>query len=144
MDKERFRFLEHSADIYIESYGRTLKEAFQNAAIGLGFLIIESDNVEPEEMRTIEAEAENKEALLFEFLSKFLYYQDAEELIFHDVIVENIEEKNGKWHIKATAKGEVFNSEKHEQGTHVKAITYHHMEIDETKDKYRIKYLVDI
>jgi len=142
--EERFKFLEHSADVYIESYGKTLELAFQNAAIGLGFLIIESDNVEPEQEREIEVTAEDKQALLFDFLSKFLYYQDAESLIFHDVKVKKIEKKNSKWKITATARGEEFDPEKHSEGTHVKAITYHGLEIEETKDKYRIKYLVDI
>ena len=92
----------------------------------------------------IEVEAEDKKALLFDFLSKFLYYQDAESIMFHDIKVEKIEQKDGKWSISAIAKGEEFDPKKHDQGTHVKAITYRNMEIEESKDKYRIKYLVDI
>ena len=142
--EERFKFLEHSADVFIESYGKNLEEAFQNAAIGLGFLIIESDNVETKQEVSIEVEAEDKQALLFDFLSKFLYYQDAESLVFHDVTVEKIEQRDDKWFISAKARGEEFDPQKHDQGTHVKAITYHGLEIEESKDKYRIKYLVDI
>lgn len=142
--EKRFKFLEHSADIYIESYGKTLEEAFQNSAIGLGFVIVESDNVKPEIKKQIKVSAEDKQALLFEFLSKFLYFQDAESVIFHDVTVDKIEQKRDMWALTATAKGEEFNPKKHSEGTHVKAITYHFMEIEETKGKYRIKILVDI
>ena len=31
--KKRFRFLEHTADAYVEAYGSSLEEAFENAAL---------------------------------------------------------------------------------------------------------------
>ncbi|MCD6576333.1 MAG: archease [Nanoarchaeota archaeon] len=139
-----FKFTEHTADMYIESWGNTLEEAFANAAMGLGFMIVVSDNVDPKIEKEIEVESEDLQSLLFDFLSQFLIFQDAEGLIFHKVKVEKIEEKDGKWHLKAKAWGEKFNPEKHEEGTHVKAITYHYMEIKKEKDKYNIKVLVDI
>lgn len=141
---KKFRFLEHTADMYIESWGNSLEEAFENAAIGLGFMIVVSDNVEPKVEKTIEVEAEDEKALLFDFLSQFLIFQDAESLIFHKVKVEKIEKRNSKLHLVAKAWGEKFNPEKHEEGTHVKAITYHYMEIKREKNKYLIKVLVDI
>ena len=144
MVEKKFEFLEHTADVYIVGHGKTLGEAFANTAVGLGFLIIVSNNVEPEVEKKIEVEAEDKQALLFDFLSQFLIFEDAESLIFHKVEVEKIEEKDGKWHLTAKAWGEKFNSKKHETGTHVKAITYHRMEFIEEKDKYKIKVLVDI
>ena len=140
----KFRFLEHTADMYIEAWGRTLKEAFENTAVGLGFIIVPSDNVEPKVEKKINVESEDEQALLFDFLSNFLIFQDAEELIFHRVKVEKIEKKSGKYHLAARALGEKFDSEKHEEGTHVKAITYHYMEIKKEKNKYKIKVLVDI
>lgn len=141
---KKFRFLEHTADMYIEAWGGTLEEAFENTAVGLGFTIVISDNVEPKIEKEIKTESENKEALLFDFLSKFLIFQDAENLIFHKVHVEKIEEKNGRWYLKAKAWGEKFNPKKHEEGTHIKAITYHYMEIKKEKNKYKVKVLVDI
>jgi SHS2 domain-containing protein len=144
MSKKGFEFLEHTADMYIVGYGETLAEAFANTAVGLGFMIVSSDNVKPEIKKSIKVEAEDNQALLFEFLSKFLYFQDAESLIFHKVKVEKIEEKNGRWNLIATAFGEKFDENKHELGTHVKAITYHYIEIGKEKGKYKVKVLVDI
>jgi SHS2 domain-containing protein len=144
MSKKGFEFLEHTADMYIVGYGKTLAEAFANTAVGLGFMIVSSDNVKPEIKKSIKVEAEDNQALLFEFLSKFLYFQDADSLIFHKVKVEKIEEKNGKWSLIATAWGEKFDDKRHETGTHVKAITYHYIEIGKEKGKYKVKVLVDI
>jgi SHS2 domain-containing protein len=142
--EKKFRFLEHTADMYIESEGKNLETAFSNVAIGLGFMIVTSDNVAKKVEKKIKVEAEDKQALLFDFLSKFLIFQDADSLIFHDVKVEKIEEKKGRLKLIASAWGEKFNSKKHDEGTHVKAITYHHMDIRKEKDKYVVKVLVDI
>ena len=140
----KFRFLERTADMYIEAWAKTLREAFENTAVGLGFIIVPSDNVEPMVEKEIKVESEDKQALLFDFLSNFLIFQDAEGLVFHKVKVEKIEKKRGKYHLAAKAWGEKFDSKKHEEGTHVKAITYHYMEIKKENDKYKIKVLVDI
>lgn len=143
MEKKKFEFLEHTSDIYIEGYGETLEEAFGNTAIGLGHLIVTSSNVEKNICKKIEVSSEDLESLLFDFLSKFLVFQDAESLIFHYVKVEKIS-KNKGWHLTAKAFGEKFDPKKHEEGTHVKGITYHGMEIKKEKDEYKIKVLVDI
>ncbi len=141
---EKFKFLEHTADVFIEDYGKTLEEAYQNTAIGLGHLYVESENVESKIEKKIEVESEDEKALLFDFLNNFITFHDADNLIFHEVKVEKIEEKDGNFHLTATTKGEEYNSEKHEQGTVAKAVTYHEMEIKKEKDKYIIKVLIDI
>ncbi len=140
----KFKFTEHSADVYIETSGNNLEEAFSSIAIGLGFLIIESDNVDDKVEKKIIVESEDMESLLFDFLSEILIFQDAESLIFHNVIVEKIEKNKGIWSLIAKAKGEKFNPKKHKQGTHVKAITYHNMEIKNQKGKFKVRVLVDI
>ncbi len=142
--KQNFKFTEHSADTYIEAFGDNLKEAFENVAVGMGFLIVESDNVDEKIKKEIVIESEDLESLLFDFLSEILVFQDAESLIFHNVNVKKIDKKNKSWRLKAKIKGEKFDSKKHKQGTHVKAITYHNMEIKEEKEKFKVRVLVDI
>lgn len=143
-EEKRFSFLEHSADMYIVGHGKRLEEAFENTAIGLGFMIVSSNNIKAKVQKTIKVEAEDKESLLFEFLNKFLYFQDADSLIFHKVKVKKIEETKGRFVLTAVASGEKFDQKRHETGTHVKAITYHYMEINGTKNRYNVKVLVDI
>lgn len=142
--KKNFEFLEHTADMYIVGHGKTLEEAFSNTAIGLGFMIVSSDNVEPKINRKIKVTSEDKQSLLFDFLSQFLFFQDAESLIFHKIKVDKIEERDGKFILNAIAFGEKFDENKHETGTHVKAITYHYIDISGSKGKYKVKVLVDI
>lgn len=130
--------------MYIEAQGKTLEKAFANVAIGLGFMIISSDNVAKKVKKEIKVVSEDQPSLLFDFLSRFLIFQDAENLVFHDVKVDKISKNDSKFYLTATARGEKFNPKKHEEGTHVKAITYHYMDIKKEKDKYIVKVLVDI
>ncbi|MEJ2251730.1 MAG: archease [Candidatus Lokiarchaeota archaeon] len=92
----------------------------------------------------IQIEAEDLKALLFDFLSEFLYIFDVKKLIFKTILVQRIEKVNKKYHLVAHLKGEKFDREKHEIGTEVKAITYSYMNIEKVNDKYQINIVFDI
>ena len=141
---EKYRFLEHTADVFIEAEGKDLAEAFENVASGLMKLMIENiEEAKGSVTKHISVEGEDLQALLFEFLTQFLVLHDSENLIFTDINVEKLE-KNDKWHLEAKLKGEDFDAEKHQGNVHVKAITYHEMSVVEETDGAKIKVLVDI
>ncbi len=145
MKKAGFRFLDHTADVQAECWAPTLEEAFSQTALSLMNTI--SPNltlISPSVNKEILIEAEDKESLLFDFLSEFLYIFDVEELIFNVISVGSIKKKNGKYILRANIKGEIFNKEKHEIGTEVKGITYSFMEIKENKISVKIKVVFDI
>ncbi len=141
-----FRFLDHTADIQVESWGPTLEAAFSQTGLSLMTTISPNLNlISPSTEKTIQIEAEDEESLLFDFLSEFLYIFDVEELIFSEiVVVEIIKKEQDKYHLKARIKGEIFDKNKHEIGTEVKAITYSFMEIEEKKGTIKIKVVFDI
>lgn len=145
MKQAGFRFLEHTADVQIESWGSTLEEAFSQTALSLMATITPNINIiSPNIQKIMEIEAEDKESLLFDFLSEFLYIFDVEELVFSKISVETIMKKQEKYYLKAILKGETFNKTVHEIGTEVKAITYSFMEINENKENVNIKVVFDI
>ena len=145
MKQAGFRFLEHTADVQIESWGPTLEEAFSQTALSLMATITPNIYIiSPNMQKIMEIEAEDKESLLFDFLSEFLYIFDVEELVFSEISVETIMKKQEKYYLKAILKGEAFNKNAHEIGIEVKAITYSFMEINENKDNVNIKVVFDI
>jgi len=145
MKEVGFKFLEHTADVQIESWGPTLEEAFSQTALSLMATITPNINIiSPTIQKIMEIEAEDKESLLFDFLSEFLYIFDVEDLVFSEISVETITKKQEKYYLKAILKGEVFNKNIHEIGTEVKAITYSFMEINENKENVNIKVVFDI
>lgn len=132
----KFKFIEHTADVGVESYGNNLKETFENAALGMFEIMTDTKKVEEKTRKIIVAKGEDRKSLLYDFLEQFLIIHDAENLIFTRVVINKI----GDNQIEAEVFGEEFDSKKHEDRTQVKAITYHDMMVTDKK----IFYLVDI
>ncbi len=140
-----FRYINHTADIQSQSWGRTLEEAFSQCALSLMTIITPNlEKISPQIEKSVKIKAEDKEALLFDFLSEFLYIFDVEGLIFNEINVEYIEKINKHYKLEVTMKGEKFNKKKHDIGTEVKAITYSFINIDESEDDVKINIVFDI
>jgi len=145
MKEAGYRWLDHTADVLIHSWGKDLESAFEQTAYGLMETITpDLSKISIEVEKEIKIEAEDKEALLFDFLSEFLFIFDVEDLVFGEVKVHSIDSVEGRYELSASLKGEVFNKDKHEIGTEVKAITYSFLEINEGRDKVEIKMVFDI
>ena len=139
-----YRFLEHTADIKVEVYGETLNEAFEEAARALFDVITDTSKVRPIMRREIEVEAEDLEALLYEWLEEFIYLYDSERLVFSEFKVKSIQQTEGRLKLRGEAVGEEFDEERHPQGTEIKAITYHEMKINQSPDKTVLEFVFDI
>ena len=94
--------------------------------------------------KIVKVEAEDEEALLFDFLSELIYLFDVEDLVFGEVKVKHITAISSGHEIEAQLIGEEFNRDKHDIGTEVKAITYSYMEIKQVEGKFKIKVVFDI
>ena len=132
MKKAGYEYKDHTADVQVRCYAPTLEKAFEQAAYSL-IATISPDlkQIEPIVNKSIRIKAEDKQALLFDFLTEFLYIFDVEGLIFSKIIVKNIKKLDNGYALAANARGEKFNKSKHEIGIEVKAITYSYMNIEE-------------
>ena len=145
MKKAGFEFREHTADVQVRSWGPSLEEAFSQTAYSLISTITpDLKKIAPKIEKKITIKAEDKEALLFDFLSEFLYIFDVDELVFSQIYVSKIEKFNDNYKLQATLKGEKFDLDKHEIGIEVKAITYSFMNIEEKHASNIIDIVFDI
>lgn len=135
----KFKFVEHTADVGIEAYGKTLEETFENCALGFWEVMTDTSKVRPKIKKVIKVKSEDLKSLLYDFLDKFLLFRDAEDLVFSKFKVKKIK-KNKQYELEAETWGEKFDPKKHEDRTVVKAITYQRMDISEKK----IFFIVDI
>ena len=78
----RFRLIEHTADIGLVAYGKSLTEAFANAAYGLFSLIVELNKVKEKESRKVTVQAQDTESLLFNWINELIYIFEVERLLF--------------------------------------------------------------
>ena len=131
---KRFRFIEHTADVGLVAYGRTLAEAFANAAYGLFSIIAELKTVKETESRQLELSEEDLEALLFEWLNRLIYFFDVEMLLFKRFEVRDFDGHG----LKATCYGEKYDPSRHQIKTGVKSATYHMLKVDREKNQVQV------
>lgn len=142
--ERRFEFLEHTADVYIAAYGRSLKEAFENAALAMFETMTDTADVKREREEIVEVEGEDKESLLYNWLENLLVRFEVENILYSGFNILCIERHNGKLSLKAKIYGEPFDPEKHKQKVGIKAVTYHRMEIDEKPEGVTVRFILDI
>jgi SHS2 domain-containing protein len=144
MTERRFRFLEHTADAYIEAYGDTLEEAFENAAFATIEVMTDAEKVEPRIEDSVEVEAHDESALLYNWIEELLIRFETTENLYSRFKISSIEGTVHGLRLKAKIWGEPFDPEKHPQKVGVKAITYHRMEIMKEPKKVTVKFILDI
>ncbi len=139
----KFKFLEHTADIMFEAYGKSLDELFENAAMAVSESMIKTKDVKPKTVRIVKLQNVKVEMLLFDFLSELLYLKDAEQLVFSEFKV-NVYEAKGNFSLQAELKGDKLNMKTQEFRSDVKAITLHLFEVKKEKAGWTARVIVDI
>ena len=81
----KYKYLEHTADIKFQAYGKSLEEAFGNAALALSNVIVDIDNVNKKIKKTIKVEGDDLKSLLYNFLEEFLFLLDTENFLLGKV-----------------------------------------------------------
>ncbi|MFC1506587.1 archease [Thermoproteota archaeon] len=142
--EKRFKFLEHTADAYIEARGESLEEAYANAAIAMFQVMTETSKVEPKTEESIEVEGKDLSSLLYSWLEELLVRHEIKNKLYSKFHIEIIEAQRESYRLKAKIYGEDFNSKKHPSKTEVKAVTFHMMEIDQSGDQNRIRFVLDL
>jgi SHS2 domain-containing protein len=139
-----YNFLEHTADEYILAYGKTLEEAFENAALAMFEVMTDIETINPKEEHLIEIKAEDETQLLYTWLETLLINFDVDGKLFSKFKINEIKRTENKVLLTATVWGETYNQKKHPSRTEVKSITYHRMEIFQKKRKTYVKFILDI
>lgn len=141
---KRFEFLEHTADAYVAAYGKTLEEAFENAAYATLEVMTEAEKIEPKIEEKVEVEGYDLQALLYNWLEMLLIRFDTTGRFYSRFKISRIEKTVEGYRLEAKIWGENFNPQRHLQKVGVKAVTYHRMEIVEKPEQITLKFILDI
>ena len=142
--KKRFEFLEHTADLYIAAYGKTLEEAFENAAYATFEGMTNLDKVQLRLEETVEVEGYDEKALLYNWLEALLVKFDITGNLYSCLKIAGIERTPSEFKLKAKIWGDPFNPQKHVSKVGIKAVTYHQMEIVKKPELVTVKFILDI
>ena len=139
-------FLEHTADIQVHAWAPSLEALCKEIGLVLSRVMVESPKISIEREIEVIVEAEDLEALLFDWLTEFLFYMDTEQFVVGDISIKSLERSgDGGWAIDSILAGEQFKEGQHVSGTEVKAITYSYMQIGKRDDGlYHLMIIFDI
>ena len=145
MDKRaKFEFLEHTADVYIASYGTTVEEAFENAATALFEVMTDTKKVKPRIEDTIIVEAKDELELLYNWLEILIVNFETKNRLYSKFNILALNNNSVPLSLKARIWGDNFDPKKHVSKVGVKAVTYHRMEIIKDSDKVTLEFILDI
>ncbi len=121
----RYKLIDHTADIELCIFGNCLSDLFQNAGYALFDVITDIADVSHRKKRRFKLERDPVEELLVEWMNSLLYIFDTEQLLFSSFNVISI----GNNELIAEAHGEFYNESLHIIKTGIKAVTYHNLKI---------------
>ena len=139
----RYKYFDHTADAKFQAYGKTLEEAFGNAAVAMFNIMTDTKKIERKEKKHIKVKGTDLKALLVNFLEEFIFMLDAENFLLQDIEKVTIKKDKKEYSLEADAVGD-FYKEKYITQSDVKAATYNEMEIEEKKGKCMVQVVVDI
>ena len=137
--EKKFKFLEHTADIKFQAFGKTFGEVFENSALAL-FNILYDKKVKEKKSYKIKGKGNDFESLLYNFLEEFLVLFDSKNFLPGKIKGLKLDEKN------LTVEAEVLGDDAKNYNTdvHIKAITYNEMFVKKDKNKYTTQVVVDV
>jgi SHS2 domain-containing protein len=139
MDKSFIDFeeVEHTADWALRVRGRDYRELLVNAAHGMSHLLVSDPAaIRMDVERRFELDAFDDESLLVEWLSELAYWAEAEMLVFQEFELSQVTPE----HLEAVVRGGPVPSLQ----KHIKAVTYHNLEIVETEDGLEATVVFDV
>jgi protein archease len=134
------RQLRHTADLAWRLWGKDLPELFENAGRALSATLTDRRYLRRRATREVRLSADDREALLVDWLNHLLYLFDLDGFLGRDFKVESLTPER----LKARVTGEGFDPGRHPEGTGVKAATFHQLSIVPAGDGWQATVVLDL
>ncbi len=138
----KYKYIEHTADIKFQSYGNSLEELFSNSLLAMFNSFVEMDEIKPIIEKELKIESDSLEEHLFDFLEEFLFLMDADNFLPKEVTLIEIKKNNNKYILIAKVVGDL--AKHYDFSGDIKSITYHDMFIKNTEGKYTAQVVLDV
>ena len=135
-----FESFEVTADEGLRAWGKSMGEAFVNAARGMLDLMVDSKELRPVESRRIQLKARDRGALLVAWLSELLYLFEVEGFLPVEYEIVNL----GDQQLEAKVRGDILDPARHSVKGLVKAATYHLVEVKEVDGRWQVQVVLDV
>ncbi|MBU0894930.1 MAG: archease [Nanoarchaeota archaeon] len=134
----KFKFLEHTADIKFQAFGKSLEDVFKNSALAM-FNAMYDGKVQEKEKLKFKVKGKDLEALMYNFLEELLFLLDTKDFFLSKIKVKINKDKKS---LIAEVVGN--HAEDYEIHIDVKAITYNEMFVKKIKDNWVSQVVLDV
>lgn len=132
--------LDHVADVKFRAEGGTLAEALGSAVDAFAD-ITGGENLDADDTRSVEVEAENLEALLFDFLDRLIYLQEVDGVAVVGSSEVSLHEAGEELAVRAELDTATIEDET--ALLDIKAPTYSEMRVEES-DGWTVEAVLDV
>ncbi|MBD3224481.1 MAG: hypothetical protein GF313_07115 [Caldithrix sp.] len=143
--KQNFREIEHTADVGLEVWGKSLSDLFLNAATGYYNLVLKNHPASTDFIeKTLELQEETPEELLVAFLSELNYLVNSHFLIGHYFYPFNLEQRPDNQRLTCKVRFITIPASLRDKLAEIKAVTYHQLSIENQDGWMYTKIFFDI
>jgi len=135
-----YELIDHTADVGVRAFGRTLEELFRHAAVGMFDIIADLGSVGSAETADIELTAQGLEDLYLLWHQELLFRSAVDRRVYKEFLFQELSETK----LRATLKGETFHPDKQSLKKEIKAVTYHQLKVERTRDGWVGEVIFDI
>lgn len=134
---EKYKILEHPADIRVQAIGKTKEELFVGALKGMSE-ILKSEIKDKDQIikNRIQVNSINLDNLLVDFLSEVLYLTQINKRAYNDIKFFKFSDKG--------LEGELSGHNIKSFGEDIKGVTHHGLKIEKRNNQYQATILFDI
>lgn len=135
----KFKFLEHTADVKFQAYGKTIEESFKNSALAMAKAMYEG-TITAKKTVKIKVKGKDFESLLYNFLEELIVLMDSKGFFVADI--KKIKINKDKFQLEAEVSGD--HAKNYNVSLDVKAITYNEMFVRKKKGKWVCQVVLDV
>ncbi|MBN1325508.1 archease [Candidatus Falkowbacteria bacterium] len=138
----QYEYLEHTADLKIRAYGKSLEEVFSNMGLAMFEAIKDEKLVEKDEaaIQDFEINSIDLPSLIVDYLSQLILFSDESNEIYNNFELGIMQVGNENWSLKGRATGYKVKGFKME----IKAVTYNELIINEREGNWVAEVVFDI
>jgi len=133
---EKYKFLEHTADIKFQAFGKTLEDVFENSALAMTKAMFEG-KIKEVKKKKINVKGKDYESLLYNFLEELLFLLDSGNFFLSSCKV-----KISGCELSADLIGDSVKN--YSPSLDVKAVTYNQMFVKQTSEGWVAQVVLDV
>lgn len=136
----RYKEFEHTADVGVEIYGRTLEDLFKNAGYAFFNTIVDTTTIRPTITRSVNVTGPDVETLLINWLRELLFLFSVNQEVYAAFEFQSVQPTC----LDARVKGESLDLKRHHFHTEIKAITYHQFTVVNENGIWKARVIFDV